>query len=88
MLLQKWKAIGITPVDEPAREPPAEEPPQKRFPFEEPPVEEPPVEEPADEPPVEEPPRKILRQHPFGPDVIEESVERSFASALIACTSH
>ncbi len=73
-----------SPVDEPEIEPPAEEPPQKRFPFEEPPVEEPPVEEPTDEPPVEEPPREMLRQHPFGSEVIEESVERSFASALKA----
>jgi hypothetical protein len=70
------------PVDEPDYEPPAEEPPHERTPYEEPPVERPPFEEPAEEPPVEEPEKEVSAERPFGADVIEESVERGFASAM------
>lgn len=70
------------PVEEPSEEPPAKEPPIERPPSEEPPSDETPVEEPVEEPPIKEPEVEIADEHPFGPDVINESVEKSFAAAI------
>ncbi len=41
-----------------------------------------PVEEPVEEPAIKEPEVEIAAEHPFGPDVINESVEKSFAAAI------
>jgi len=65
-------------VDEPREKPPAKEPPQEHPPYEEPPTDEVPVEEP----PVREPQAEIATSDPFGPDVINDSVEKSFAAAI------
>ncbi|MCI0615617.1 tetratricopeptide repeat protein [bacterium] len=70
------------PVDEPRETPPAKEPPAERPPYEEPPTDEVPVEEPVEEPPIREPQEEIATSDPFGPDVINASVEKSFAAAI------
>jgi tetratricopeptide (TPR) repeat protein len=72
---------GEEPVDEPREKPPAEEPPIEHPPYEEPPTDQVPVEEPVEEPPVQEPEKEIASRDPFGPDVINDSVEKSFAAA-------
>lgn len=70
------------PVDEPRETPPAKEPPIEHPPYEEPPTDEVPVEEPVHEPPVREPQVEVATSEPFGPDVINDSVEKSFAAAI------
>jgi tetratricopeptide (TPR) repeat protein len=70
------------PVDEPHEMPPAKEPPSERPPYEEPPTDQAPVEEPVEEPPVQAPQEEIATSDPFGPDVINDSVEKSFAAAI------
>jgi biogenesis AIM24-like protein len=69
------------PVDEPSEKPPAKEPPIEHPPYEEPPTDEVPVKEPVNEPPVREP-QVEATSDPFGPDVINDSVEKSFAAAI------
>jgi tetratricopeptide (TPR) repeat protein len=70
------------PVDEPREMPPAKEPPTEHPPYEEPPTDQAPVEEPVEAPPVQEPEEEIATGDPFGPDVINASVEKSFAAAI------
>jgi tetratricopeptide (TPR) repeat protein len=70
------------PVDEPRDKPPAKDPPQEHPPYEEPPTDEVPVEEPVDKPPIREPEIETASSDPFGPDVINDSVEKSFAAAI------
>lgn len=70
------------PVDEPREKPPAKEPPTEHPPYEEPPTDQVPVEEPVQEPPVRESHVEVAPSDPFGPDVINDSVEKSFAAAI------
>jgi hypothetical protein len=70
------------PIDEPREKPPAKEPPTEHPPYEEPPTDQVPVEEPVQEPPVRESHVEVAPSDPFGPDVINDSVEKSFAAAI------
>jgi hypothetical protein len=71
---------AVAEMESHSHDAPVEEP-EKETPIHEPPVEYTPYEEPVEEPPMEEPEKEA---HPFGAEAIEESVERSLATALKA----